>query len=555
MNEDYSMVFDSDEDVPDDNSDSAYLPNILSPIQVRSEEDEFRSSEPLADESRGTTSEKEACASEDNGGDSDNDDDGTTKGHDDAGIVEAVDTLLKMHPIPSTSKKKEKSTKQQHQQHQAQKEEEEAVDEWRNATDDKSGRTYYYNRRTRETRWKLPPNAIFVPRKEKTKTSSENASSSLLGPLESSSSAPVASGANAATKVEQDARKGTEERMENVCAQEPPKHNILTPLPGAGRQEDLCSPPVVSTPAAGIRSSQSRSDSRSHSRHLPCTSNQRQNADDHPIFCLYCASSCDSIGGMADHLLECEAYMSMLAKHPRAQRRLEDTMLRTWGIKREIPVPTAEDSFDARLISHSHLGILDAVASPSIAEHLTPPNPATGNTTSSTTGSGSIHHWDCTPPSGMNARPITASTVSSARNTASIVGDRRRPKEPQYADGGGSSSIHNNYHMYNEDNVSNGNYDDNSFSPLTECAFCGRAVENLSKHLLRCKTRQRTQERRRKATAMAMASGSSHMPGKATAATTTIQRVMSGGRSLPGHPRTETRTDARIDHARRLDYY
>jgi len=44
--------------------------------------------------------------------------------------------------------------------------EEETVDEWRDATDGK-GCTYYYNRRTRETRWKLPPNAIFVPREEK----------------------------------------------------------------------------------------------------------------------------------------------------------------------------------------------------------------------------------------------------------------------------------------------------------------------------------------------------------------------------------------------------
>ena len=508
-----------DEDISDDNSDSAYLPNVLSPIQP-------------------TTP---AYVDDDNKGAND--------GHDDAGIVEAVDTLLKMHPLPSTSKKeKKKKTETSKRQGQDEKTDDDdtTVDEWRNATDTKSGRTYYYNRRTRETRWKLPTNAIFVPRKEKAKESNEKSST------ESSKAKDVGSTSkqHLQLQAQHETRRGrpTEDRTIDVCAQEPPNQNNSTSPPGAGRQA-ISSPrdDVLFGPATTTRSSVSRSPLPSNAVVVVSTpapamaststtsapSNQRQNANDHPTFCVYCASSCSSIDGLADHLLECQAYMSMLSKHPRAQRRLEDMLLRTWGIRREIPIPTADDSFDARLISHSRIGFVDSVATPSIAEHLTPPNPAKRNDTAGSTSrsSSSIHYWDGTPPSAMTARPITASTMSSA-----------------------TTDTRNEYYVGSSEK-----YDDTaSSSPLRECAFCGRAVENLSKHLLRCKTRQRTQERRRKASAMAMASGSGHMPGStagaaaATTATTTIQRVMSGGRSLPGHPQT---TDKRIDHARRLDYY
>lgn len=568
MSEDYSMVFDDtssasgDEDISDDNSDSAYLPNVLSPIQVRpEEEDEAEGSE--ADPIRPTAPAEGSCV--------DDNSKGANDGHDDAGIVEAVDALLKMHPLPSTSKKEKETSKRQGQD-QKKGNDETIVDEWRNATDAKSGRTYYYNRRTRETRWKLPTNAIFVPRKEKAKESSEKSSESLVSPTETSSAKDVgttASKQHLQLQAQHEARRGrpTEDKtIENVCAQVLPNQTNSTSPPGAGRQA-ICSPPevrridgppsttrlednvlfgpatttsssavrsplssnavVVSTPAPGTAFTSSSAQTPTYCQpHYHLTSNQRQNADDHPIFCVYCASSCSSIDGLADHLLECQAYMFMLAKHPRAQRRLEDMMLRTWGVRREIPIPSAEDSFDARLISHSHIGVADSVATPSIAEHLM--NDTTGSTSRSST---SIHCWDRTPPSAMTARPITASTMSSA-NTVPLTEYNVGISE-KYDDTAASSSS----------------------SPLRECAFCGRAVENLSKHLLRCKTRQRTQERRRKASAMAMALGSSHMPGSTAAAaatTTAIQRVMSGGRSLPGHPRT---IDKRIDHARRLDYY
>ena len=39
-------------------------------------------------------------------------------------------------------------------------------DQWRDAKDPQTGRVYYYNRRTRQTRWSLPPGAVFLPRKK-----------------------------------------------------------------------------------------------------------------------------------------------------------------------------------------------------------------------------------------------------------------------------------------------------------------------------------------------------------------------------------------------------
>ena len=559
------MVFD-DDGSDDDQSESAYLPNV-SPIQVRLEEEDFGGeAEPFADLHVNQATPKKVDDDNDCSSDDDDDDDDD---NDDAGIAEAVDTLLKMHPLPSTTKKGARQQQQQQTMEvgteMAQKEEEdveaeaeaEVAEEWRNATDPKSGRTYYYNRRTRETRWKLPANAILIPRKEKKKEQ---------GAQKKEASLSVSSGHERSS--DSTTRPSTARQTKSACSHSPLNNlNNLTPPrdDGTGLDNDTCPadsatgaairPEVAAStttlqgittttpapPPAAASAVPTHSHSQSHSHHR-----QRQNADDHSMFCIYCASSCGSIDGMADHLLECEAYMSMLSKHPRAQRRLEDMMLRTWGIKRQVLALTAEDSFDARLISHSHLGgdgMLDAVASPSIAEHLTP-NPA-GSTTGTTCDTGSsIHRWNrtstSTPPSAINARPITASTMSSASaNTCTDAsGDSMH---------GGRTALGNIAHNYydHEGDIDNKNNccDDDSSSPLRECAFCGRAVENLSRHLLRCKTRQRTQERRRRASAMA-SGGHTSMPG------TAIQRVMSGGRSLPGHPKS----DKRIDHARRLDY-
>ena len=569
--EEYTIVFDDDV-ADDDESESAYLPNV-SPIQVRLEEEDFGSSdEPFADLHVNQATPKKVGDDDDRRSDNGDDDD-----NDDAGIAEAVDTLLKMHPLPSTTKKG--ARQQQHQTtevgtNKVQKEEEDVaaeakvVDEWRNATDPKSGRTYYYNRRTRETRWKLPANAILIPRKGNMMTAEKKKEQ---GAQKSVSSGHERSSDSTTTS-------STARQTKSGCSRSPLNNlNNFTPPrdEGSGLDKDTLFRPVdsatgsairpevaASTPLQGVVTTTpapppaAASAVPTHSHSQPYSHHrQRQNADDHSMFCIYCASRCGSIDGMADHLLECGAYMSMLAKHPRAQRRLEDMMLRTWGIKRQVPAPTAEDSFDARLISHSHLGgdgMLDAVASPSIAEHLTP-NPA-GSTTATTCGTGSsIHRWDrtssSTPPSAINTRPITASTVSSASaNTCTdAFGDQRSMHtctDPQYLDDGGRTALGNiahNYYDHEGDVGKNNCCDDDSSSPLRECAFCGRAVENLSRHLLRCKTRQRTQDRRRRASAMA---SGGHMPG------TAIQRVMSGGRSLPGHPKS----DKRIDHARRLDY-
>ena len=39
------------------------------------------------------------------------------------------------------------------------------TDQWREVHDDRTGKTYFYNRRTRESRWSLPSNAILLRRK------------------------------------------------------------------------------------------------------------------------------------------------------------------------------------------------------------------------------------------------------------------------------------------------------------------------------------------------------------------------------------------------------
>ena len=40
-------------------------------------------------------------------------------------------------------------------------------DQWREVHDDMTGKTYFYNRHTRESRWSLPKNAILIGKKRK----------------------------------------------------------------------------------------------------------------------------------------------------------------------------------------------------------------------------------------------------------------------------------------------------------------------------------------------------------------------------------------------------
>jgi hypothetical protein len=54
----------------------------------------------------------------------------------------------------------EQDEEQDEEQH-----EETQTDQWREVYDDRTGRTYYYNRRTRESRWILPKNSIVVGRR------------------------------------------------------------------------------------------------------------------------------------------------------------------------------------------------------------------------------------------------------------------------------------------------------------------------------------------------------------------------------------------------------
>jgi Splicing factor len=54
---------------------------------------------------------------------------------------------------------------EQKEEHSNNQEQEYQRDQWREVFDDRTGRTYYYNRRTRESRWDLPRNSIVVGRK------------------------------------------------------------------------------------------------------------------------------------------------------------------------------------------------------------------------------------------------------------------------------------------------------------------------------------------------------------------------------------------------------
>eukprot|EP00562_Extubocellulus_spinifer_P024148 CAMPEP_0178675328 /NCGR_PEP_ID=MMETSP0698-20121128/35332_1 /TAXON_ID=265572 /ORGANISM="Extubocellulus spinifer, Strain CCMP396" /LENGTH=203 /DNA_ID=CAMNT_0020319509 /DNA_START=42 /DNA_END=649 /DNA_ORIENTATION=+ len=172
----------------------------------------------------------------------------------------------------------------------------------------------------------------------------------------------------------------------------------------------------------------------------------------HPIYCLYCASRCESPGGLADHLLGCD--------------------------ERAPPLQSGDDSFDARFISNDDgTSLLDVVASPSIVDRMTP---------ASTTARSSTGKW--TPPPSA-PRPVTA---TSADYMYRFNGSDNRSKSlvspPNYATG---EQILEN--TAEEEEYLSDQDDDSPYK--SECAFCGRSFENLSKHLLRCKHRQRTQDR------------------------------------------------------------
>jgi len=441
-----------------------------------------------------------------------------------ASVEEVVDTLLRMHPTSAPNKTNEEHTK----------DEAVPVEEWRDAFDAKTRRTYYYNRRTRETRWKLPANAILVPRKAKKSghsfTPKADADAMLAASLSSSHIPQRNGGSRGSDPNVIGGDTGTDDKDNGKTTDAIPhltaSTNNLTPS-----QNQIYSPPAVSRElltgrqetTGGVFPNKSGCPSRDHFR--PTFDSAPYNMKNlcHPIYCLYCASRCESPGGLADHLLGCETYMNILAKHPRVQKELEEMMLKTWGIERAPPLQSGNDSFDARFISNDDgTSLLDVVASPSIVDRMTP---------ASTTARSSTGKW--TPPPSA-PRPVTA---TSADYMYRFNGSDNRSKSlvspPNYATG---EQILEN--TAEEEEYLSDQDDDSPYK--SECAFCGRSFENLSKHLLRCKHRQRTQERRK---AMSATPRRSSRP-------PSIQSVLSGGRALPGHPKESS---SRLD-ARRLDY-
>ena len=370
--------------------------------------------------------------------------------------------------------------------------------EWKDSFDPKSERTYYYNRRTRQTSWSLPDGATLFHRPKKKE--------------------------NKQVPVVEKERNGGDETVETAqtsFAEMEATNEQTTASPR--RRLDLSKACLLAT-SEKVSCSVPSVPEKVTAQCLPPKQDQPPQETAGTLFCVYCASPCATPDCLSDHLLVCEAYMNLLSKHCGVQKALEDCLLLTWGVKR--PPVCSDKVAGARNTCDQATPLVQEVSS-SLAIAST-----SASASASTFGMDRSEDEDFRPGQSRScplSRPLTSPGFAGWFEDESTI-----LLDPHQESSGG------------HDELAMGLAQSPTASLRSFCPFCDRTFakgDQLSRHLLRCRRRQRTRDRRRA------------RPRDGERAKIPI--LLSGGRSLPGHPIVEgkgSRPDSLRCYGRRLEY-
>lgn len=233
-------------------------------------------------------------------------------------------------------------------------------DQWREVFDDRTGRTYYYNRRTRESRWDLPRNSIVVGRKLQVCSSpNRRQQTSFDYSLRDVSMSEIASieHASTGTMSNQDSlfsfqtmKSGQHDAMDiSSCYQPMVMKQRDNPQQQQQEKSVLSSAGGITSPNWHNDTPRSlhdgNSDIQSHSPRNGLNSMKDSiqqelfNEDDAGMkntrrhyFCMYCGTEVATANAMKQHLhLNCHHYSYMSQEDPEEHSQLQNILNSVWS--------------------------------------------------------------------------------------------------------------------------------------------------------------------------------------------------------------------------------
>jgi len=221
-------------------------------------------------------------------------------------------------------------------------------DQWKEAVDPESGRKYYYNRRTRESKWRIPTGAV-VKKKDSSRRREQGREQSY--PVESSISWQNSRRAECRKNVMHVSLSSDDDKLNSTRPSSQNKSHLLNQQSPPRQVEQRQALQKISSledkvhiifPTMNVETTEF-DDLESGRRIEPGqneTANQLSTANpptsprqgtSHAIFCLYCGCKCESVPILSSHLPQCTQFAHMQQNGRSTQIDLEITLFREWS--------------------------------------------------------------------------------------------------------------------------------------------------------------------------------------------------------------------------------
>jgi|AntRauTorckE5430_2_1112549.scaffolds.fasta_scaffold00258_12 hypothetical protein len=210
----------------------------------------------------------------------------------------------------------------------------ECVDQWREVHDDRTGKTYYYNRRTRESRWNIPANGLLVGRRRTLGRRLDKDFISLCDPL--------------IKEVSMSDITGTESDFQcSISAFDSFRHTLKDATSTLTANTKI-NEALIQTPGEEITLTNiGGRDSVSQS----CIDREIQGGRSQccALFCMYCGVPVASANAMKEHLcVQCSTFQEFCRLNPLEHRHLQLVLDDVWknsSSKNQIMKKTSKDIY------------------------------------------------------------------------------------------------------------------------------------------------------------------------------------------------------------------
>ena len=190
--------------------------------------------------------------------------------------------------------------------------------EWRQV-EDNEGRTYYYNRKTRVSKWYLPPGAVVV----KKKVSSKSYDSQLL----QTSKQPVSRQLNQSQENESDAANHSPAKVEINTSQQ----SVATYDDYNEHKEGDCDSYSSDGGYSSVAEEESLENRTNRLQIQDIKSPQDASPSCDALYCVYCGVKCDTTTVLGHHLTSCKAFEHLQVHGQSTQMEIESLLFKAWS--------------------------------------------------------------------------------------------------------------------------------------------------------------------------------------------------------------------------------